>query len=88
MTLHQLHELKVWHQRHWREQPLEKQAWDFVLTLWLSGWVGLPSAWLIHVRWAAVTCVALLFLPGVYVTIRRWLHRQQVLRCDWISALR
>ena len=87
MTLDQLHELKVWHQRHWREHPLEKQAWDLVLTFWLAGWVGLPSAWLIHVRWAVVACVALLFLPGIYVGARGWLHRLHLVRCDWISAL-
>ena len=88
MTLEQLHSLKLWHQRHVRDRPLEKQAWDAVLTLWMMGWVGGPTAFLIHLRWAAIVCLALLFLPGAYVALRRHLHRAHLLRCDWIAALR
>ena len=88
MTLDQLHELKLWHQRHVRDRPLEKHVWDAVLTLWMMGWVGGPTAFLIHLRWAALLCVALLFLPGAYVALRRRLHRAHLLRCDWMAALR
>ena len=88
MTLDQLHTLKLWHQRHLREHPVEKQAWDLVLTLWLMGWVGGPAAFFIHAGWAAAGCVALLFLPGAYVALRRRLHRTRRLRCDWVEALR
>ena len=35
MTLDQFQDLKRWHQRHEREQPLEKHVWDAVLTLWM-----------------------------------------------------
>ena len=50
MTLDQFHDLKLWHQRHLREHPVEKHVWDVVLTLWLIGWVGAPVAFLIHAR--------------------------------------
>ncbi len=88
MTLEQLHDLKDWHQRHVREQPLEKHVWDVVLTLWLTGWVGAPAALLIHVGWGLVACGACVFLPGSYVAVRRRLHAARVLRCDWIGAVR
>ena len=63
MNLDQFHDLKLWHQRHLREQPLEKHVWDMVLTFWLAGWVGAPAAFLIHAGWALMLCGALLFLP-------------------------
>ena len=88
MKLSQFENLRLWHLRHWREQPLEKHAWDMVLTFWLAGWVGFPSAWLLHAGWAETVCVALAFLLGGYVWLRRQLHRHGVLRCDWTAALR
>ncbi len=88
MTLEQFHDLKLWHQRHVREQPFEKHVWDMVLTFWLTGWVGGPAAFLIHAQWALLVCGALLFLPGCYVAVRRWLHLARIVRCDWIRALR
>ena len=88
VTLVQLHSLKLWHARHGHRQPLEKHVWDLVLTLWLSGWVGAPTALLLHLGWAEATCFGVIFLPGSYVGLRRWLHRRRLLRCDWIVALR
>ncbi|MGZ5216971.1 MAG: hypothetical protein ACXWIG_10665 [Caldimonas sp.] len=88
MSLDQFHELKLWHQRHRREQPFEKHVWDMVLTFWLAGWVGAPAAFLIHAGWALAICTVLVFLPGAYVWLRRRLHRAGALRCDWIRALR
>ena len=88
MTLAQFESLKTWHQRHWREQPLEKHAWDVVLTFWLAGWVGIPPAVVVHAGWAEIACFLLLFLPGAYVGVRRQLHRAGLLRCDWTAALR
>jgi hypothetical protein len=87
MKLAQFERLRAWHQRHWHEQPLEKHAWDIVLTFWLAGWVGLPTTLVVHAGWAELSCVALLFLPGAYVALRRQLHRSGVLRCDWTAAL-
>jgi hypothetical protein len=88
LNLDQFHELKLWHQRHRREQPLEKHVWDLVLTFWLAGWVGGPAAFLIQAGWALALCVALLFLPSAYVALRRVLHRAKIVRCDWLRTLR
>jgi hypothetical protein len=88
MTLQQHHALKVWHSRQGRQHPLEKATWDLVLTLWLVGWVGGPAALLLGAGWAELACLAVLFLPGRYVALRRALHRTRRLRCDWIAALR
>ena len=87
MKLEQFHDLKLWHQRHRREQPLEKHVWDMVLTFWLAGCVGAPAAFLIHAGWALILCGALVFLPSAYVALRRFLHRARVVRCDWITTL-
>ena len=88
MTLQQFHALKVWHRRHWRDHPVEKNIWDSILTLWVTGWVGGPAALLIGVPWAEAASIAVLFLPGLYVALRTRLHRNGRLRCDWITALR
>lgn len=87
MTLGQFQDLKLWHQRHWREQPLEKHAWDAVVTFWLAGWVGAPTALIVHAAWAVVICAALFALPGVYVSTRRRLHVAGRVRCDWLGVL-
>jgi hypothetical protein len=85
--LHQFEELKIWHLRQGRRHPVEKNLWDTVLTAWLIGCVGAPAAFLLHAGWAEVACLSALFLPGLYVTLRRWLHNKHLLRCDWIVAL-
>lgn len=88
MKLQQFQDLKVWHLRQGRRHPVEKTIWDTVLTIWLLGWVGAPVALVLHSGWAEVACLGLLFLPGLYVGLRRRLHNQRRLRCDWIVALR
>lgn len=88
MRLQQFQELKRWHQRQGRRHPVEKALWDAVLTVWLLGWVGAPTAFLLHLGWAEFACLSVLFLPGVYVATRRHLHNKHLLRCDWIVALR
>jgi hypothetical protein len=88
MTLGQFQALKLWHTRHSREHPLEKNTWDAVLTLWMLGWIGGVAALVLDARWAELGCLALLFLPGAYVAGRIRLHKTGRLRCDWISALR
>jgi hypothetical protein len=87
MKLAQLENLKAWHQRHWRERPVEKHVWDIVLTFWLAACGGLPSAFLLHARWGAAACFALFFLPNGYVALRRRLHRAGLIRCDWVVVL-
>ena len=88
MTLTQFQDLRHWHLRHWHDQPVEKQIWDGVLTLWVIAWVGGPAALILQEPAAAVACLALLFLPQAYVALRRRLHRSRRLRCDWLGALR
>lgn len=88
MTLQQLHALKVWHRRHYHHHPVEKNAWEGVLTVWLMGCVGAPTAYVIGAIWAEPLCLCAWFLPGAYVALRLKLHRSGRLRCDWIDALR
>jgi hypothetical protein len=88
MTLQQYHELKVWHARQGRRHPVEKAAWDTVLTLWMMGWVGGPAAYVLDRPWAEAACFAAIFVPGLYGALRRRLHRTRYLRCDWMAALR
>ena len=88
MKLQQFQELRIWHLRQGRRHPVEKALWDIVLTTWLLGWVGAPTAFLLHLGWAEFACLSVLFLPGAYVSMRRHLHNKRWLRCDWIVALR
>jgi len=88
VTLDQFQDLRHWHLRHRGDHPLEGHIWNGILTLWLVGWVGSPTFWLLHWHVAALAGVALVFMPGTYVALRRRLHRLGRLRCDWIAALR
>jgi uncharacterized BrkB/YihY/UPF0761 family membrane protein len=88
MTLHQFEELKVWHLRQGRRHPIERTLWDLVLTVWMLGCVGALAAVLVGDGWVAVASLGALFLPGLYVGLRRWLHNKRRLRCDWIIVLR
>jgi hypothetical protein len=88
MTLAQLQELKVWHFRQGRRHPVEKALWDLVLTIWLLGWIGAPTALLLELAWAELACIGALFVPSLYVALRRHLHNKRRLRCDWIIALK
>jgi hypothetical protein len=87
MTLQQYQSLRLWHTHH-ANHPLEKNIWDTVLTLWMSGWVGGAAALVLSAPLASLGCLALLFLPNAYVGLRARLHRQGRLRCDWISAVK
>lgn len=86
MRLHEFHALKTWHRQHGRH-PVERNVWEGVLTVWLIGWVGTPTAFMTDTGWAEAACLCVVFLPGLYVTSRRLLHRYKLLRCDWIGAL-
>lgn len=87
MTLDEFHDLKIWHDLHAGDRPLEGRVWNAVLTLWVIGWVGPPAAWLIGADLLAACAACLLLAPGAYVAVRRHLHRRGRLRCDWIVAL-
>ena len=86
MKLAEFEAMKAWHQRHWREQPVEKHVWDIVLTLWLVGWVGFP------VGVPDPRALGRGGLRRAAVPARRLrraaprLHRGGVLRCDWSAA--
>ncbi len=88
MKLQQYQELRMWHLRQGHRHPVERALWDAVLTVWLLGWVGAPTAFLLHLGWAELGCLSVLFLPGCYVAVRRTLHNKRRLRCDWIIAVR
>lgn len=86
MTLDQFHSLKVWYSGHPR--PLEKNVWDAVLTVWMMGWVGVPTFLLLAQPVIVMACVLAIFVPAAYVSWRVRLHKAGRLRCDWITALR
>ncbi len=88
MTLQQLSRVKQWHLDHPRGHGVEQQVWDGVLTAWLAGWIGLGVAWLLHSPAMAVGCGLLIAAPGLYLLVRRHLHRRSTLRCDWLSSVR
>ena len=88
MTLDQFQDLRQWHLRHQGDHPMEGHVWTAILTLWMVGWVGAPTAWLLQWDLAALGAVLLVFAPGRYVAWRERLHRRGWLRCDWIVMLR
>ena len=88
MSLNQLRDIRLWLLGHWQLHPVEKNLFDLVLTAWVVGLVGIPAALLIGRPGVELACLALLFLPGRYVALRRRLARRGLLRCDWITALR
>ena len=86
MRLREFQALKVWYGQH-GHNPVERNVWDGVLTIWVLGWIGGPTAFILNTGWAEAACLCLLFLPEAYVALRRRLHRRRWLRCDWINAL-
>jgi hypothetical protein len=88
MTIQELAVIKRWHVAHRRDHPVEFHTWDLVLTAWLAGWVGLPTAWLLAEPLVMLACFAALFIPAVYVRVRLRLHGQHRLRCDWEYVVR
>ncbi len=87
MTLSQLHAVKLWHETHKRESPIEYHAWDGVLTAWVAGWMGEPAALILWWPGAMLGCLLLCMTPTLYVLLRRWLHLAGLLRCDWLGSL-
>lgn len=88
MTLEQMATIKRWHLNHPRPASVEFQVWDAMLTCWVLGWMGLPVALLLGSMVGTALCVPLFYAPAAYVTLRRRLHRRQVLRCDWLDSAR
>ena len=86
MTLQQLASIKQWHLSHPLGHQVEQQVWDGLLASWVFGWTGLPAAWLMDSLLVMGLCLVLLMLPGLYVRLRRRLHRRGRLRCDWLPS--
>jgi hypothetical protein len=87
MTLRQLHALKRWHVLHRCNHPVEYQAWDLMLTLWVAGLMGEPASLVLQEPLAIVGCIVLYLAPTIYVYLRRRLHRAGRLRCDWLGSI-
>jgi hypothetical protein len=85
MTLQQLSSIKQWHLAH-PLHPMEQQVWDGFLAVWVAGWTGLPAAWLMNSASVLMLCGLLVVLPGLYVRLRKHLHRKGALRCDWLAS--
>lgn len=88
MTLQQLASIKHWYLTHPLGHHVEHQVWDGVLSAWVMGWAGLPAAWFTQSAALLMLCGVLLPLPGLYVALRRRLHRQGRLRCEWLASAR
>jgi len=88
VNLQQLSSVRRWHVAHRDEAPLECHAWDAMLTLWVLGWTAVPPVLLLDWTAAVPLCAAMFFAPASYVALRRRLHAQGRLRCDWLPVLR
>lgn len=86
MTLDELQSIKKWHMTHRLDRPLESQAWDMMLTLWLIGWVGLFPVCAFGLLWSLPLFAFAAAAPSLYVAWRMKAHREGRLRCDWIVA--
>ena len=75
MTLHQMTQLKRWQVARKQHAPIEYHTWDAVLTVWLMGWMGVPSALLLWQPYGVLLCVAAFFAPAGYARLRERLHR-------------
>ena len=87
MNLDALQRIKRWHVAHQREHPVECQAWDVMLTLWLASWVGWIPAFFLDAVWLAPVLAVGMSAPKIYVTWRTRAHRARRLRCDWLLAV-
>jgi hypothetical protein len=85
MDLESLQRIKRWHVAHEKEHPVEYQAWDAMLTLWIIGWVGWIPAFTFDALWAAPLLATAMSAPTMYVFWRRRWHTQRRLRCDWVD---
>jgi hypothetical protein len=86
MTLDELQRIKRWHVAHRLDHPVEYQAWDAMLTLWVVGWVGWLPACAFGAQWSVPFCALAAAAPSMYVAWRAKAHRAGRLRCDWIVA--
>ena len=88
MTLQQLSALKHWQVAHRFDCPIEFHTWDAMLTLWVIGWMGAPSALILWQPLDMALCLVFFFSPSLYVWWRLRLHEQRRVRCDWLHVVR
>ncbi|MEO8013871.1 MAG: hypothetical protein ABI642_06985 [Polaromonas sp.] len=88
VTLAQLQRVKQWREAQHGAHPLERQVWEAVLTLWMTGWMGWLPAFAFDADWAYPLCLLGMYAPSLYVYWRARAHASQRLRCDWIDLLR
>jgi len=86
VTIDELQRIRSWHARHRASHPVEGQAWEAMLTLWVMGWVGWMPAFALGTLWTLPLCLAAIAAPGLYATWRLKAHREGRLRCDWLHA--
>ena len=48
MRLREFQALKVWYGQHGCN-PVERNVWDGVLTIWVLGWIGAPTAFILKI---------------------------------------
>lgn len=86
MKIDDLQRIRKWHQAHRATHPVESQAWDAMLTLWVMGWVGWMPACLLSSFWSIPLLMTAMGAPSLYVAWRLKAHREGRLRCDWVRA--
>jgi hypothetical protein len=86
MTLQQLQQFKQWHLNH-HGRSVELAVCDLVLGAWIGGWALLAELIVIGELWLLPISLGLTLAPMLYVALRRRLHRQGRLRCDWLAAV-
>lgn len=88
MNLQQLHDLKLWHDAHGNDRPVEHALYNGVLGAWVCGWVMLPLLMAFDTWLLTPASLVLTLLPESYHHLRTLLHRRGLLRCDWLVAVR
>jgi hypothetical protein len=87
LGLTQLQRIKRWQVDHQGAHPVEYQAWEAVLTLWVMGWMGWLPAFELEAPWAYPLCLLGILTPKLYVYWRARAHAAGRLRCDWLDLL-
>ncbi len=85
LTLPTLKRIRLWHLAHKAEHPLEYELWDFVMMVWVMGWVGWLPAFVLDLPLAYPLCLLGMVTPQLYVRWRTRAHVRGRLRCDWLE---
>ena len=85
LTLPRLKRIRRWHLAHKADHPLEYELWDFVMMVWVMGWVGWLPAFVLELPLAYPLCLLGMVTPQLYVRWRARAHVSGRLRCDWLE---